>query len=65
MKVFIEKTQEQRELPFIGTAGQLLKKLDIPAENVLIVRDGELITEKDELSEGVQEVKLLSVISGG
>lgn len=41
-----------------------LKKLDILSETVLALRDGEVITE-DELLQDGDEIKLVSVISGG
>ncbi len=65
MKVYIEKDQKTHDLAFQGPVKQLLEQLGIAAENVLIVRDGELITEEDDIGDDVQEVKFLSVVSGG
>ncbi len=41
-----------------------LNKLEILAESVICVRDGELITEDTILRDG-ETIKLVSVISGG
>ena len=41
-----------------------LNKLEILAESVICVRDGELITEDSILRDG-ETIKLVSVISGG
>ena len=64
MRVFMERTQEQSELDFTGTAKALLDKLHICREDVLIIRNGQLVTEEEQL-ENADEIKLLSVISGG
>lgn len=41
-----------------------LRKIDILPESVLAVRDGDMVLEDEILVEG-QEIKLISVISGG
>ena len=41
-----------------------LEKINIEPESIIAVRDGELITD-DELIEGGEVIKLISVISGG
>lgn len=46
------------------TVTQLLKKLDILPESVLVVRDGKLLTEDQRVYPG-DEVKIVAVISGG
>ncbi|MDD9953892.1 MAG: thiamine biosynthesis protein ThiS [Candidatus Woesearchaeota archaeon] len=63
MEVFIEKEQKRLELEFTGTAKELLEKIDVNPETVLIVADGTLITEEDEIK--AKKIELLSVISGG
>jgi sulfur carrier protein ThiS len=60
----MERTQEATELEFTGSAKDLLDKLHICAEDVLIIRNGQLVTE-DESLETTDSIKLLSVISGG
>ncbi|HDQ34782.1 MAG TPA: MoaD/ThiS family protein [Chloroflexi bacterium] len=42
----------------------LLKALDILPENVLVVRNGQLVTEDQHLRQG-DEVKIVAVVSGG
>ncbi len=64
MKVFIEKENKNVELEFNGSVKNLLKKLDINLETVLIVKNNELITEIDSIKNS-DEIKILSVISGG
>jgi sulfur carrier protein len=46
------------------TVLRLLKRLDILPENVLVVRNGQLITEDQRVQPG-DEVKIVAVISGG
>ncbi len=64
MKIFIERTQKNIEQLFTGVATELLKKLGLTAEEVLIVRNGTLVTE-DELLTNDDTIRLLSVVSGG
>lgn len=64
MKVFIEKDNKKIEIKFKGDAKALLLKLNINPENVLIVKNNEIVQE-DELISEKDEIKLLSVISGG
>jgi sulfur carrier protein ThiS len=64
MKVYIEREKSEQELFFKGKVIDLLHKLGINPDDVLVVRKGELITE-DEVLNDDDEVKLLSVISGG
>ncbi len=64
MNVYIEEKGETKQLAFTGNALNLLKKLSINPETVLITKNGQLITEEDEIS-NEDEIKLLSVISGG
>lgn len=64
MKIFIEKTGEKQDIKFNGIASALLKKLKINPEAVLVIRNNTLITE-DEKIENTDEIKILSVISGG
>ncbi|MGM5480982.1 MAG: MoaD/ThiS family protein [Nanobdellota archaeon] len=64
MNVIIERPKKTVSLQFTGEASDLLKKLDVASEDVLIIRNGELVTE-DELLEDNDVIELLSVISGG
>lgn len=64
MKIFIEKTNESIEKTFSGKGKDLLKQLKINSETILLVRNKELITEEDILEDS-NNIKILSVISGG
>jgi len=64
MKVYYDKTGETTELEFTGTAAELLKKLAINPETVVITKNSTIITQDDEVSND-DEIKLLSVVSGG
>ena len=55
---------KQWELRGGMTARDLLRKLEIPQDTVLVVRDGQLITE-DTLLKDEDNLKLVAVISGG
>lgn len=64
MKVFIESNNKTKTMKFSGTAASLLKKLSINPETVIISKNNEIITDDEKLSDK-DEIKLLSVISGG
>ncbi|MBC8500263.1 MAG: MoaD/ThiS family protein [Nanoarchaeota archaeon] len=64
MKIFIERIQKTIEREFSGKVKDLLKSVDINPNNVLVVRNNELITEEDDVKNS-DSVKILSVISGG
>ncbi len=64
MKVFIERSSKTTEMKFSGTAVQLVKKLKLNPEEVLVVKNDVLVTEEEKISDN-DNVKVLSVISGG
>ena len=64
MKIFVEKSSENLELDFTGSATELLKKINVNSEEVLIVRNGNVVTA-DEILENKDKIELLSVVSGG
>ncbi len=64
MKIFIEKDKKNIEKKFFGKTFDLLKLLNINPETVLVVKNGELISEDETLKDS-DTVKILSVISGG
>lgn len=64
MEVFIQKTGERHDVTHTGNAASLLEKLGVSPEVVLIIKDGQLITEHDPV-DGAKRIELLSVISGG
>jgi len=64
MKVFIEKERNELEIKFQGTVAELLKQIEVNSETVLVVKANEILTH-DEILQDADEIKLLSVISGG
>lgn len=63
MKVYIEKTNENKEIE-ATTVKELLSKLKINPTTVIVTKNNELVTEEEKIS-NKDEIKLLSVISGG
>ena len=64
MKIYIEKDDKTLELKFEGNTKELLKKLKINIETVIITRNNELISEDEKLKNN-DSIKILSVVSGG
>lgn len=65
MKVYLEKEQKELELTFKGkTVKELLKQINVNSETVIIVRDNEVLTLDNSIT-NEDDIKLLSVISGG
>lgn len=64
MKIYIEKTNKRLEIRFEGKVKSLLKKLNINPKIVLVTKNDVLVTEEDMLKNS-DEIKILSVISGG
>jgi sulfur carrier protein ThiS len=64
MEVYNERTKETIKLEFNGSGKELLEKIHILVEDVLIIKNNSLVTEEEELTNDDQ-IKLLSVISGG
>lgn len=64
MKIFVEKQNKELEHKFSGTAQELLTSLGINPEAVLVVKNNELVTLDETLSDS-DRIKILSVISGG
>jgi len=52
------------EVPHGITIKQALKQLEIPLEEVIPTKDGELVTEDTHLKDG-DVIRLVAVISGG
>lgn len=63
MRVFIERSNEYKEVKAISVK-ELLIHLKLNPTAVLVVKNGVLVTEDAPLKEA-DEVKILSVISGG
>ena len=64
MEIFIESENKKKSIRFSGSVSQLLLQLKINPETVIVARNNELVTEDEKLADS-DEVKLLSVISGG
>jgi len=66
IRVFIQKTGETRivELESNSRIIDLLKALEISPSEVVPVKNGVIVTEREGLQEN-DEIKLLSVVSGG
>ena len=64
MKIFIERENRKISLKFSGKASQLLKRLRLNPANVLVAKNNSLVAEDDSLNDN-DEIKILSVISGG
>ncbi len=64
MEVFVQKDAKTLEVDFRGTAQELLAKLSINPEFVIIVKDDVLITIDEDISDA-KRIDLLSVVSGG
>ena len=64
MEIKIEKDSTTEKISFSGTVKELLSKLEINPETVLVVRNDEVITEDEKLDDQ-DSLDILSVISGG
>ena len=64
MQIFIERENKNKTIRFSGTVSKLLQQLKLNPSAVLVARNSALVTENDSLKDS-DEVKILSVISGG
>lgn len=64
MQIHIERENRKENKLFEGTVAELLSELKINPETVLVARNNELVTADEELNDK-DDVKILSVISGG
>jgi len=62
--IFIEREKKTVEREFNGRIAALLKELKVNAETIVVVKNGEVVSE-DERCAGSDKLKLLSVVSGG
>ena len=63
INVFLER-EDKEAVVDVSSFNELFNKLNVDKNTVLITRNNELITEDEQLKEN-DEIKLLSVISGG
>ncbi|MBU2496648.1 MAG: MoaD/ThiS family protein [Nanoarchaeota archaeon] len=66
IKVFLEKQNKEKNVSINenSTIRELMKILEINASEVIVVRNNEIITEKEKIKPK-DTIKFLSVISGG
>ncbi|MEM4397262.1 MAG: MoaD/ThiS family protein [Candidatus Woesearchaeota archaeon] len=64
MEIYLERENKTLEVVFKGKVKDLLKKLKFNSEEVLVVRNEELLTEGDILKNS-DKIKIMSVVSGG
>jgi sulfur carrier protein ThiS len=64
MRISIESKNQTRSIKFEGTGRALCKKLGINPETVLVLKNRTLVSDDEKLVDS-DEVKLLSVVSGG
>jgi sulfur carrier protein ThiS len=68
MKVYIEKDDRSENIKLKKsekiTGKKLLEKLKINPSSVILVKNNEVVLE-DEIFENKDEIKILSVVSGG
>lgn len=64
MKVILRHPTRELEVSGAKSVADLLRRLDIVAESVLVIRDGDLLTSRDSVGDD-DTVELRPVISGG
>ncbi len=64
MKVFIEREDKETEIEFKGSIAEILKKLNVNSEEIIIVKNGEVVTEEEQAT-NEDKIEFLSVVSGG
>jgi len=64
MKIYIEKQDKHLVLEKEFSGAELLRELDINPSTIILVRNNEVILE-DEILKKDDDIKILSVISGG
>ena len=63
MKVYLEKENKHKTCK-AGTCKELLEKLHINPNTVIVIKNGIPIMEEEKLKKN-DDIKLLSVVSGG
>jgi sulfur carrier protein len=64
MRVVLRNPRREVELEGVRRVSDVFKRLDLVSESYLAIREGELLTKDDTLSE-MDVVELRPVISGG
>ena len=63
MKVYIERTKENKDVK-ANNVEELLVKLKLNPTTVLVIKNKNLVTETEKLTDK-DEIKIISVVSGG
>lgn len=64
MNVYVERSDEHKELAFSGSVQELLDTLKINPQTVLVLKNDLLVTEDEALVDS-DDVKVITVVSGG
>jgi sulfur carrier protein ThiS len=64
VSIYLEREKETVKKEFSGKITELLVELNVNKETIVVVKNGEVVSE-EERCEGSDELKLLSVVSGG
>ncbi|MEM4915345.1 MAG: MoaD/ThiS family protein [Nanopusillaceae archaeon] len=65
IKVFIERDMKEFEIEFNGkTVRELLNNLNIDWSRVVVIKNGEIVTE-DEIINNNDYIKIFDAVSGG
>ncbi len=66
VKVFIEREQKEIDYKFVDSERiiDLLDKLGINKETVIVAKNGKIVTEKEKIH-GARKIDILTVVSGG
>ena len=64
MKVLLRNPRRELDIEGDATVTEVLRRLEIIPETVLVIRDGELLLKTDRLSDE-DTIELRPVISGG
>ncbi|MGC9133226.1 MAG: MoaD/ThiS family protein [Nanopusillaceae archaeon] len=65
IRVFIERYNTENEIEFNGkNVKELLDMLNLPSSRFIVVKNGEIITEDEEINDG-DYIKILDSVSGG
>jgi len=65
IKIFIEREGQEKEIEFEGkTVKDLLDFLGLPSSEHVIIKNGKVVSEDEEIEEG-DYIKIIDVVSGG
>lgn len=64
MRVIINQEEKEISIEREITINELLRKLNLNRESVVVIVNGEIKVEEEKIKEG-DEVKIISAISGG